>query len=307
MATSLDFCGLHLSSPVVMLSGCVGYGDEYTRIDEFSNDDAGALILKGAYASPRPGNQPHRIAETASGLLNSIGLQNPGAEKIINEILPDQKTSAHIFANVCGSSIEEYAEVTKAFNLSPVSAMEINISCPNVKRGGVEFGNNPEMSQKVIRACRQETDKPIIAKLSPNQTSIAESAEACIAGGADGLSVINTVMGMAIDIKKRAPVLGNTQGGLSGPAIKPIALLSVFKVYKVASNHQVPIIGQGGIYSPSDAIEFILAGATAVGLGTGLFYDPFLIKKINAYLIKYMKENGFDTIDQMVGLAHKTS
>jgi dihydroorotate dehydrogenase (NAD+) catalytic subunit len=305
MINSINFCGLYLSSPVVMLSGCVGYGDEYTRIDGFTNDDAGALILKGAYASSRPGNQPHRVVETASGMLNSIGLQNPGVDVIINEILPKQRTTAKIFANVCGSSIDEYALVAKAFHSSTVSAMEINISCPNVKKGGVEFGNNPELALKVIKACRMETDKPIIAKLSPNQSSIAESAEACISGGANGLSVINTVMGMAIDIKKRAPVLGNIQGGLSGPAIKPIALLNVFKVFKVASKHQIPIIGQGGIYQPSDAIEFILAGATAIGVGTGLFYDPLLIKKINTYIENYMKENKFNSISQMIGLAHQ--
>ncbi len=305
MGISVDFCGLNLTSPIVVLSGCIGYGDEYTRIEGFSNDEAGGLILKGAYSEARHGNEPHRVVETASGMLNSIGLQNPGAKYITEEILPRQKFNTHIFANVCGSSVEEYAQVTKIFHKSSVSAMEINISCPNVKKGGVEFGNNPDLSKQVIHACRQETDKPIIAKLSPNQTNIAESAEACIESGANGLSVINTVMGMAIDVEHQKPILGNTQGGLSGPAIKPIALLNVFKVFKVANPKGIPILGQGGICSGKDAIEFILAGATAIGLGTGLFYDPMAIKKINAYISAYLEEKEVSSIADLVGRAHQ--
>ena len=301
-ALATDFCGMRLASPVVLLSGCVGFGEEYTRVEGFSNRDAGALVLKGTYLEPRLGNQPHRIWETPAGMLNAIGLQNPGADAVIRDILPRLDfEETRFFANVCGSTVEEYAEVTRRFHDSPIDAMEINISCPNVKHGGVEFGNNPEMSARVVAACRAATDKPLIAKLSPNQTDIRANARACIDAGADALSVINTVMGMAIDIDSRQPILGNRSGGLSGPAIRPIALLKVHQVYQEAGPRGIPIIGQGGIQTAHDAIEFLLAGATAVGIGTALFYDPLAAKKINAGIAEYLSQRALISVADLVG------
>ena len=298
----LTFCGLELASPIVLLSGCVGFGEEYTRIEGFSNRDAGAVVLKGTTLSPRLGNPPHRVFETAGGMLNAIGLQNPGAEHVVRRILPELDFGETRFiANVSGSTVEEYVEVTRLFDQSPIDAIEINISCPNVKEGGVAFGNYPEMSAQVVQACRRVTQKPLITKLSPNQTDIRENARRCIEAGTDALSVINTVMGMAIDARTRRPVIGNIQGGLSGPAIKPIALLKVHQVYEIAKPHRVPIIGQGGITSATDALEFLIAGATAVGIGTALFYDPFVCKKVNEGIAEYLRANGFESVTELIG------
>jgi dihydroorotate dehydrogenase (NAD+) catalytic subunit len=286
---AVDFCGLKFASPIVLLSGCVGFGEEYTRVQGFSNRDAGAIVLKGTTLAPRLGNPPHRIAETAMGMLNAIGLQNPGVDKVVNDILPGLDFSETRFiANVCGSTIEDYGEVTRRFDDSPIDAIEINISCPNIKEGGVSFGNYPEMSARVVAACRSATAKPIIAKLSPNQADIAENARRCIEAGADGLAVINTVAGMAIDVENRRPILGNVRGGLSGPAIKPIALLKVRQVYEVAGPLSIPVIGQGGVTTAADALEFMIAGATAVGVGTALFYDPLVCKTINKGILDYL-------------------
>src|SRR5210317_181545 len=289
---SLDFCGMSFASPLVLLSGCVGFGEEYTRIQGFSNTDCGAVCLKGTTGTQRLGNQPHRVYETPEGMLNAIGLQNPGVDKVVNDILPTLDfAETRFIANVSGSTIDEYIEVTRKFDQTDIDAIEINISCPNVKEGGVAFGNDPDMSARVVQACRGVTDKPLITKLSPNQTDIADNARRCIEAGSDAFAVINTLMGMAIDIEKRQPVIGNNQGGLSGPAIKPIALLKVHQVYQVCKAHGVPIIGQGGVTTVNDAIEFLIAGATTVGVGTALFYDPLVCQKLNqgitAYLQKY--------------------
>jgi len=298
----VDFCGLALNSPIVLLSGCVGFGEEYTRVEGFSNRDVGAVVLKGTTLEPRLGNPPHRIWETPMGMLNAIGLQNPGVDKVIDSILPGLDfTETRFVANVCGSTIEDYAEVTRRFDDSPIDAIEINISCPNIKEGGVQFGNVPEMSARVVAACRRETSKPIITKLSPNQTDIRENARLCIEAGSDGLAVINTIMGMAIDIENRTPIIGSVQGGLSGPAIKPIALLKTRQVYEVAAPHNVPIIGQGGITTPADAIEFIIAGATTVGIGTALFYDPLLCAKINDGIADYLQRHEMNSLAELVG------
>jgi dihydroorotate dehydrogenase (NAD+) catalytic subunit len=298
----VDFCGLSLDSPIVLLSGCVGFGEEYTRIEGFSNCDVGAIVLKGTTREPRLGNPPHRVCETPSGMLNAIGLQNPGMDKVVDEILPQLDFSETRFiANVCGSTIEDYAAVTRRFADSPIDAIEINISCPNIKEGGVSFGNYPEMSARVVAACRAETKKPIIAKLSPNQTDIRENAKLCIEAGADALAVINTITGMAIDIEQRKPVLGNVRGGLSGPAIRPIALLKVHQVYEVAGPRNIPIIGQGGIMTAHDALEFIIAGATTVGIGTALFYDPLLCKKINGGIADYLRRHAMKSLADLVG------
>lgn len=298
----LKFCGMHFNNPLVLLSGCVGFGEEYTRVKGFSNTDVGAICLKGTTLEPRLGNQPHRLAESYMGMLNSIGLQNPGARSVVHDYLPKLDFSETRFiANVSGSTIEEYAEVTRIFDDSPIDAMEINISCPNVKEGGVQFGNFPDMSARVVAACRKATKKPLITKLSPNQTDIAENARCCIEAGSDAFAVINTISGMAIDIASRRPVLGNNQGGLSGPAIKPIALLKVHQVYQVCKPHNIPIIGQGGITTTGDAIEFIIAGATAIGIGTALFYEPLVCKTINSGMLAYMRDNAIDDICALTG------
>jgi dihydroorotate dehydrogenase (NAD+) catalytic subunit len=296
------FCGLELTSPIVLLSGCVGFGEEYTRIAGFSNRDAGAIVLKGTTGAARLGNPPHRIAETPEGMLNAIGLQNPGVEHVVKNILPTLDFSeTRFFANVCGSVIEEYVEVTRRFDDSPIDAIEINISCPNIKEGGVQFGNVPEMSARVVAACRAVTRKPLITKMSPNQTDIRENARLCVEAGTDAFAVINTVTGMAIDARTRKPVLGNVQGGLSGPAIKPIALLKVREVYEIASKHNIPIIGQGGIANATDAIEFMIAGASLIGVGTALFYEPLICPKINQGLADYVGEAQLGNAQQLVG------
>jgi len=299
---SINFCGMQFNSPIVLLSGCVGFGEEYTRVAGFSNTDAGAIVLKGTTLEPRLGNPPHRVWETPMGMLNAIGLQNPGVDTVIADILPKLDFSETRFiANVCGSTIDDYAEVTRRFDDSPIDAIEINISCPNIKEGGVSFGNYPEMSARVIAACRQATAKPIIAKLSPNQTDIQENARQCIEAGSDALAVINTITGMAIDTETRTPIIGNVQGGLSGPAIRPIALLKVKQVYEVAAKHGIPIIGQGGITTVNDALEFIIAGSSTIGIGTALFYDPLVCKTINAGIVEYLDNHGSTGLDELVG------
>ena len=300
---STEFLGLILRSPIVLLSGCVGFGDEYSRIEGFSNKSIGGAVLKGTTLEPRLGNAPHRVVETPAGMLNSIGLQNPGVDEVVDNILPSlEPPETHYFANVSGSTVEEYVAVTKKFDRSCVSGIELNISCPNVKRGGMEFGNDPEMSARVVEACKKVTTKPLITKLSPNQTDIQKNARYCIEAGSDGLSVINTISGMAIDIESRTPTLGNAVGGLSGPAIKPIALLKVREVYEVARKHGVPIMGQGGISNASDAIEFILAGSSTIGVGTALFFDPLVCEKINLGISKYLDEHGLPSVGSLVGL-----
>ena len=263
----LEFCGLKLNSPIVLLSGCVGFGEEYTRIDGFSNAAVGAIVLKGTTLAPRLGNPAHRVWETPSGMLNAIGLQNPGVDYVVTEILPTLNfKETRFIANVCGSTIEEYAEVTRRFDDSPIDAMEINISCPNVKEGGVAFGNYPDMSARVVAACRKVTNKPLITKLSPNQTDIRANARACIDAGSDAFAAINTLMGMAIDVETRRP-----------------------------------IIGQGGIETAHDALEFVLAGATTVGLGTALFYDPLAPIKVNAGIEEYLRTHRFASISDLIG------
>lgn len=299
---AIDFCGMHLQTPLVLLSGCVGFGEEYTRVEGYSNADVGAVCLKGTTAAPRLGNPAHRVFETPGGMLNAIGLQNPGARYVVDSILPQLDFSeTRYIANVSGSSVEEYEEVTRIFDDSPIDAIEINISCPNVKEGGVTFGNDPAMSARVVAACRRATRKPLITKLSPNQTDIAENARRCIDAGTNAFAVINTLMGMAIDIERRRPVIGNNQGGLSGPAIKPIAVFKVFQVHQVAKAHGIPIIGQGGVTSAADAVEFLLAGASAVGVGTGLFYDPLLCQSINRGIVEYLQRHGFAYVAELTG------
>jgi dihydroorotate dehydrogenase (NAD+) catalytic subunit len=299
---AVDFCGMDFATPLVLLSGCVGFGEEYTRVAGYSNRDVGAVCLKGTTLEPRLGNAPHRVYETPMGMLNAIGLQNPGTEYVLQEILPKLDfEETRFIANISGSTVEDYIEVARLFDDSPIDAIEINISCPNVKAGGVAFGNDPEMSARVVESVRAVTNKPIITKLSPNQTDIAANARRCIEAGTDAFAVINTLMGMAIDIESRSPILGNNQGGLSGPAIKPIALLKTHQVYQVCREHSIPIIGQGGISSAEDAIEFIIAGASAVGIGTALFYDPLVCQSINRGIVDYLKRHGLSEVSQLTG------
>ena len=299
---STEFLGLEMASPIILLSGCVGFGDEYSRLEGFSNSHVGGVVLKGTTLEPRLGNEPHRVIETPSGMLNSIGLQNPGAKEVVEIILPKlEPLQTHYIANVSGSTVEEYVDVCRAFDDSLVAAIELNISCPNVKKGGMEFGNDPEMSAQVVESCRKVTAKPIITKLSPNQADIQLNAKLRIEAGTDALAVINTISGLAIDIDKKELILGNRAGGLSGPAIKPIALKKVYDVYQVSKKHGVPIMGQGGISSPEDAIEFILAGASTVGVGTALFFDPLICNKINQGLETYLSTNGLNSVDSLVG------
>ncbi|MDX8378286.1 MAG: dihydroorotate dehydrogenase [Mariprofundales bacterium] len=302
MRVAIDFAGLQLKTPIVLLSGCVGFGEEYTRVDGFSNNDIGAVILKGATLEARLGNPPTRVYETPAGMLNAIGLQNPGARYIVDNILPrlpfDQ---THYWANINGASIAEYAEVARIFDNSAITALEINISCPNVKAGGVHFGNNAAMSARVVAAVRQVTNKVIITKLSPNNADIQNIATACIEAGSDALAVSNTLVGMAIDIDKRKPVLANVSGGLSGAAIKPVALWKVWQTYQIARKHNIPILGQGGIGNANDAVEFALAGSTAIGMGTSLFYDPLSPAKLLLDLNKMAAKKEWESFAQLTG------
>lgn len=299
---TVNIAGIKFNSPVAMASGNAGYGLEYPTISGFNPSQVGGVFLKGTTLEPRLGNKPERVWETPSGLLNSVGLENPGVDYVVNELLPQLDFSAtRYIANVSGSSIEEYAEVCRRFNDTELAALEINISCPNVKEGGATFGNDPEMSARVVEACRAVTTKPLIVKMSPNQTDIALGAQRVIDAGADVLSAINTLMGMSIDINSRKPNLGNNQGGLSGPAIKPVALLKVHQVYQVAKQHNIPIIGLGGITNAEDAIEFFLAGANMVAIGTGLARDPLLVNKITKGIEKYLIKHGYKSVAELTG------
>lgn len=302
MDLSVNLKGVKFQNPVAMASGNAGYGIEYQAVNGFSNRDIGAVFLKGTTLEPKLGNKPERVMETPCGLMNSVGLQNPGVETVIREYLPQLNLDETRFiANISGSTIEEYREVTRRFNETELPALEINISCPNVKKGGAAFGNDPEMAARVVEACRAETDKPLIVKLSPNQTDIAEGAQRVIDAGADMLSAINTLMGMQIDIHSRKPTLGNNQGGLSGPAIKPVALLKVHQVYQVAKQHDIPIIGLGGIASAEDAIAFFLAGASMVAIGTAIAKDPLLVKKVVKGIKKYMRQHNIAKVSDLTG------
>lgn len=299
---SVNICGVQCNSPVAMASGNAGYGLEYQAVSGFSNRDVGAVFLKGTTLEPKLGNKPERVWETPNGLLNSIGLQNPGVDYVINHLLTQLDYSqTQFFANVSGSSIEEYAEVCKRFDDTPLAGLEINISCPNVKKGGAAFGNDPDMAARVVEACRQSTTKPLIVKLSPNQTDIAEGARRVVDAGADALSAINTLMGMSVNINTWRPDLGNNQGGLSGAAIKPVALLKVHQVYQVAKQHSIPIIALGGINCAEDAIEFMLAGASMVAVGTALAKDPLLIKKMNKDIARYLTKRGMHSVRDLTG------
>ena len=281
-----------------MHHGTFGYGREYS--DFFDLSRLGAIITKGTSLKPKNGNKPSRVCETPSGMLNSIGLQNPGVEYFAENDLPFlRKYDTKVIVNACGSSIEEYVELCKILNTLDIDGVELNLSCPNVKEGCMAFGNTYEGVKKVTTEVRKVLDKPLIVKLTPNVTNIAEIAKAVEDAGADGVSLINTLLGMKIDIYKKAPVLANITGGLSGPAIRPVA---VRMVYQVAKAVNIPILGMGGIISGEDAIEFMLAGATAISIGAGNFIDPYTSIKTIEGIEDYMRKENIDDINEIIGI-----
>ncbi len=290
-----------LNNPVIAASGTFGYGLEFESLTDINK--IGGICLKGTTLLPKEGNPPQRAVSTTAGMLNSVGLQNIGIEKLISEKLPLlEKFDTAVIINVAGSNIEEYVKICEMLNDQPiVKAVELNISCPNVKKGGMAFGSDPAISSELTKAVKKISNKPVIVKLSPNVTDITVIAKAVEDAGADAVSLINTLLGMAIDIQTRKPVLQNIFGGLSGPAIKPVALRMVYSVYKAVS---IPIIGMGGIANYKDAVEFILAGSSAVSIGTANFYDPNICVEVQEGIKQYMIENNFEKISDMVGLAN---
>ena len=295
---AVDIGNLKIKNPILTASGTFGYGEEYTSF--INLNDLGGLIVKGLSLHPRMGNPPPRIIETASGMLNAVGLQNVGVQAFINEKLPFLETlEIPVIANILGETVDEYQSIADQLSHQPViAALEVNISCPNVKKGGIAFGANPDEAMHVVRKIKDVTPLPVIVKLSPNVTDIVVIAEAAEAGGANAVSLINTITGMSINIRSRTPHLRNTTGGLSGPAIKPIALRMV---WQVAQHVKIPVIGIGGIMTESDALEFLIAGATAVQIGTANFVDPKATMKILNGIIAFMETEKIDDIHDLIG------
>lgn len=298
---AVNLPGLSLKNPVMPASGCFGFGREYSQFYDLSK--LGAIMMKAATGTERYGNETPRVAETSSGMLNAIGLQNPGYQMIIEKEVPFLATyDLPIIANIAGSTIEEYVEVAKGFNQSDdIAALELNISCPNVKEGGVQFGTDPDMAAEVTRAVKSASNHPVYVKLSPNVTDIVKMAKAVEFAGADGLSMINTLTGMQINLDQRQPLLANKTGGLSGPAIKPIAIRMI---YEVSQHVSIPIIGMGGINTAEDVLEFLLAGASAIAVGTANFQDPYTCPNIIAHLPKVLEEYGFTSVKDVIGKGH---
>ncbi len=295
---SVNIAGVEWKNPVTVASGTFGSGAEFEEFVDLNK--LGAVTTKGVANIPWTGNPTPRVAETYGGMMNAVGLQNPGIELFCQRDIPFlRKYDTKIIVNVCGKSKEDYCEVVERLASEDIDMMEINISCPNVKEGGIAFGQNPKAAEEITKAVKKYAKQPVIMKLSPNVTDIAEMARAVEAGGADAISLINTLTGMKIDINRRQFVLANKTGGVSGPAIHPIA---VRMVYQVANAVNVPIIGMGGIASAEDAIEMILAGANAVSVGTANFHNPAITMEIVDGIAAYMKKYGFKTINEMVGL-----
>jgi len=301
---AVNIGGIHMKNPVTTASGTFGFGPEYAPYVDLNT--LGAIVVKGVTLLPRQGNPTPRLAETPAGILNSIGLQNPGVERFITEALPFLADyQLPVLVNIAGETITEYAKMAERLSQAPgIAGLEVNISCPNVNKGGMLFGSDPVTAGEVTKAVKESTHLPIIVKLSPNVTSILEIAEKVALARADALSMINTLSGMAIDIKTKSPVLGNILGGLSGPAIKPVALRAIWQVYREI---KLPIIGMGGITTATDAIEFILAGATAVAIGTANFRNPRATIETLAGIEDYLVENNIADINQLVGLAHQST
>ncbi len=295
-----DLGFMQLKNPVMPASGCFGFGREYANFYDLGR--LGAVVVKATTAEPRKGNEVPRIAETPAGMLNAIGLQNPGVEQVLAYELPWLKQfDVPVIVNIAGSSLEDYIEVAERLNESEcIQALEVNISCPNVKAGGLAFGTDPQMAAKVIEAVKRVSDYPVIAKLSPNVTDIVSIAKAVEQAGADSISLINTLLGMAIDIHQRKPVLANIMGGFSGPAVKPVA---VRMVWQVSSAVSIPVIGIGGIRTGDDVIEFLLAGASAVQVGTANFVDPFACVTIIGEIEQYMQQNNITELSSLIGMA----
>ena len=299
---SVDLCGLKLDTPVIPASGCFGYGKEFAEY--YDINILGSFSFKGTTLESRFGNSTPRIAETPNGMLNAVGLQNPGAEHVIAHELPEMKGYFHkpVIANVSGFSIEEYEKTCALLDLQEqVGILEVNISCPNVHGGGMAFGTSAESAAAVTKAVKAVTKKPVFIKLSPNVTDIASIAKACEGAGADGLSLINTLLGMRIDLKTKKPILANTMGGLSGPAVFPVALRMVYQVYKAVS---IPVMGMGGVSSARDVIEMMLAGATAVQIGAANLVNPFICKEIIEQLPEEMARLGIENLQEIIGGAH---
>jgi len=299
--TSVNLCGVELKNPVMVASGTFGSGEEYSEFVDLNR--LGAVVTKGVANIPWPGNPTPRVAEVYGGMLNAVGLQNPGIDVFCNRDIPFLKNyDTKIIVNVCGKSTSDYLEVVERLADEPVDMLEINISCPNVKEGGIAFGQDPKLVEQITSDIKKIAKQPVIMKLSPNVTDITEMARAAEAGGADSLSLINTLTGMKIDIDRRTFVLANKTGGMSGPAIHPIA---VRMVYQTAQAVKLPLIGMGGITTAEDAIEMILAGATAVSVGTANFVDPCTTIKVVEGIESYMRKYGVKDINELVGAVHE--
>ena len=295
----VTLCGVELDNPVIPASGTFGYGKEFAEL--YDINILGTFSFKGTTKDPRLGNPVPRIAEAASGMLNAVGLQNPGVDHVIAHELPEMKTFFHkpVMANVSGFSVDDYVYTCEKLDKEPqVGWLEVNVSCPNVHGGGMSFGTDPKAAAEVTRAVKAVTAKPVILKLSPNVTDIAEIAKACEDAGADGISLINTLLGMRIDLKTRKPILANTTGGLSGPAVFPVALRMVYQVVRAVS---IPVVGMGGISSAEDVLEMMMAGATAVEVGAANLVDPFACKKIIEELPAAMDKYGIKTLQELKG------
>lgn len=296
---AVDIAGIHMQTPVTTGSGTFGSGLEFK--DLLDLEKVGAVTCKGICLKPQKGNSGQRACETPAGILNCIGLENPGADYFLHHILPElRKYRVPVIANIFGHDIEEYGLVAQKLSVEGIDAFEVNISCPNVREGGIVFGTDPAAAAAVVSEVRRMTEKPIITKLSPNVTDIVAMAKAVEAAGSDAVSLINTLLGTKIDIERRRPVLGNVTGGLSGPAVKPVA---VRMVYQVAQAVSIPIIGMGGIRCAEDAIEFMLAGASAVAVGTANFVEPDIAERIAPGMLAYLDRHQFRSIQEIVGLA----
>jgi dihydroorotate dehydrogenase (NAD+) catalytic subunit len=295
---SLELPGLKMKNPIMPASGCFGFGREFSQLYDLSS--LGAIMIKATTVEPRFGNPTPRVAETSAGMLNAIGLQNPGLEKVLNEELSWlNQFEVPIIANVAGSTEEDYIIVAEKISQAPnVHALELNISCPNVKTGGIAFGTIPEVAKQLTKKVKNVSSVPVYVKLSPNVANIVEMAKAIEDGGADGLTMINTLLGMRIDLKTGKPILANRTGGLSGPAIKPVAIRMI---YEVSQQVSLPIIGMGGVQSAEDVIEFLYAGASAVAVGTANFVDPFVCPKIIEELPSLLEQLGFNHISECTG------
>lgn len=301
MNLKIKLPGLDLKNPIIPASGTFGFGEEMSEI--YDLNVLGSIMVKATTIKERLGNGTPRIAEVYGGMLNSIGLQNPGVDAVIEKLKKLEKYDFKVIANIAGESIEDYEEVAKILSkIDNVGALELNISCPNVKEGGIAFGTDPKMVFEITKRVKSASSKPVYVKLSPNVTDIVAIAKAAESAGADGLSMINTLVGMKIDMKTKKPLLANKIGGFSGPAIKPVAIRMIYDVYK---NVKIPIIGMGGIMDAYDVLEFLYAGASAVGIGTANIINPYVCKEIIEDLPKVLQEQGFEDINQCIGYAHR--